>query len=276
LKLDEGLWPSEVDADQIGQVFNNLLLNAVQAMPGGGVVRVTGTNVADGPDLLDGVSCVHVSVADEGPGIAPETAEQIFEPYFTTKTRGDGLGLATAYSIVKRHAGLLTVNSTPGCGSTFHVWLRATTRPAGETVANTVVEPQASATILLMDDEPAVRAVILRILRQRGHRIWEASCGEQVLEMYGRRLREGRRFDLVILDLTVPGAMGGVETLEQLSQIDPTVRAIVISGYSHDPVLAEFERYGFDGRVVKPFSTDELNRVVDRVLAKTPLGTRLG
>ncbi len=266
-ELDPHLRPAEVDRGQISQVLHNLVINAVQAMPAGGTITISARNVRPGgPELppLPAGAWIEIAVADQGPGIPEELRAKIFDPYFTTKPKGSGLGLATAYSIVRRHGGSLVIRSSPGQGATFLVYLpssrrRTARRPAPETPGPLPANPLR---VLLMDDEPAVREVVARMLEQLGHAVECAAEGEEALALYRRAREECRPFDAVILDLTIPGGMGGAEALRRLRELDPAVQAIVSSGYSTDPVLAEYRRHGFREVLVKPFRLQELVRAI--------------
>jgi CheY-like chemotaxis protein len=269
--LPDGLWPVDADKGQIGRVVQNLVLNAVQAMPEGGTVRISARNEAVGglgrAALIPG-DYVHFSIADTGIGIKPENLPHIFDPYFTTKQTGSGLGLAAVYSIVRKHRGLIDLASTPGQGTTFHVWLPAL-RSAAVPV-ETGRTPQANTLcgrVLFMDDEASIRKVAASLLRRFGLEVVAVADGRAALDEYRAARHAGRPFALVIMDLTVPGGMGGREALEQLRRIDPQVKAIVSSGYSSDPVLANYRHYGFCGVVVKPYEVGEFGRIIAETLA---------
>jgi len=263
------LWAVDADEGQISQVINNIVLNAKQAMPCGGTVTVTAANIRIEPgtrpvgfDAPDG-RYVRISITDEGPGIPDECRRRIFDPYYTTKPKGTGLGLASCYSIVTRHEGHIGVESVPGAGATFHVYLPAATPREGATA-----EPVRDALftghgrILVMDDEECVRAVAADMLSYLGYTVQTASDGRHALALYQAERDAGRPFDAVIMDLTVPGGMGGVEAMRELRAIDPAVRAIASSGYADDPVMAEHTRYGFQGVIPKPFAVRDLGRAV--------------
>lgn len=267
------LWPADVDKGQVGQVVHNIIINANQAMPAGGAIRIAlrneeitgGTGAALAPGRY-----VKMSFTDTGSGISPELLPRIFEPYFTTKKQGSGLGLATVYSIVKKHQGHVEVTSVPHQGTTFHIWLPAASMPAGANGAprSSTAEIARTARVLLMDDEAPIRALGGAMLKRMGLTVTAVDNGAQVLNEYSAAAAAGRPFDLVILDLTVPGGMGGAEAMEKLRNIDADVCAIVSSGYSSDPVMANYRTYGFRGRVPKPYAADDLSQVVKRVLAE--------
>ncbi len=262
------LWPAHVDRGQIGQVVHNLIINANQAMPAGGVARIDLRNdevTAGRPGLAAG-RYVRLSVADAGHGIAPENLSRIFEPYFTTKLQGNGLGLATVYSIVKKHQGHIEVRSTPGQGSTFDVWLPAAAS-APVTAPPVAAAPETAATrALLMDDEPSIRSLGTAVLRRMGVDVTAVGDGAAAVAEYAGARGSGRPYQLVILDLTVPGGMGGAEAMEKLRALDPNVRAIVSSGYSKDPVMARYRDYGFCARVPKPYQASDLIEAIRSAL----------
>lgn len=267
--IPEDLWPVEVDEGQMSQVIGNLVVNADQAMPDGGVIRVSARNLPPGgtlPGQLPDGRYVEVSVEDHGIGIPEEHLSRIFEPYFTTKEKGSGLGLATCYSIVRKHDGQITVTSLMGEGSTFRVYLPASAKDALPRVVEEDFVP-GHGRILLMDDEEEIRGVCSQMLAHLGYDVDTARDGAEVLQMYIAARTSGRPFDVVILDLTVPGGTGGREAFRKLRELDPNVRAIVSSGYSNDPIMADFRAHGFRGVMLKPYDLRLLSRVVHEVLA---------
>ena len=266
----DDLWTVTVDPGQMNQVFNNLVINAGQAMPEGGTAVVTLENVTlpgGHPSLLPEGPYVRTSVRDEGVGISREHLDKVFDPYFTTKHRGSGLGLAVSYSIVKSHAGALIADSELGRGATFSVYLPATdARPlASEDAGAVVVAGQGK--ILVMDDEESIRSLVSQLLAKLGYEVATAPDGATAVELFRNAAEGGRAFDAVLLDLTVPGEMGGLEALTLMKGIDPSVKGIVSSGYSNDPVIAEHRRHGFRRAVAKPFNIEELSRTVREVVA---------
>ena len=271
-ELPGNLWSIEADAGQLSQVLSNLTLNAVQAMPTGGTVSVRAENAAvrsgrGGEPELEPGRYVHLVVEDDGPGIEAADLSRIFDPFFTTKENGTGLGLATAYSIVKSHGGTMTVESRPGAGARFDLYL-----PASSAEASTVspdaagVVRSGAGRILVMDDEASVRKVLGAMLGHLGYVAEVADKGEVALEHWQRARAAGEPFDLVILDLTVPGGMGGVETMERLRALDPEVVGVATSGYAHDPVLSSPEAFGFRAVLPKPFQLATLSDVLGRLL----------
>jgi PAS domain S-box-containing protein len=262
------LWSVDADKGQIAQVFHNLIINACQSMPQGGTVRIAAANRAigsgNGIPLSPGKYAT-VVIADQGVGIPAEHLSKIFDPFFSTKTGGTGLGLAVVYSVVKNHGGCIEVSSVPGEGTTFTVFLPAATTAAPP------VEPAAKTSpgqgrILLMDDEPVVRQVVSRMLAALGFEVITAAEGSTALTLYREALAGDAPFDAVILDLTVPGGMGGAEAIGLLRAIDPNVKAIVSSGYSSDPVMSSYRSHGFSGVIAKPFRAGDLSSVLRQVL----------
>ncbi len=269
--IQEDLWPANVDYGQIVQVVDNLVINADQAMPNGGEIhiRVENLEVGDGSGLpLFPGRYVQISVIDHGVGIPENLHQQIFDPYFTTKDTGNGLGLATAYSIVKNHGGHLEVDSKPGDGATFRLQLPAAGAAPEQQSAEPQATPAGQGKILVMDDEPSVRDILKETLDYLGYQPDFAPDGQKAIDLYTRHLQEGRPFDAVIMDLTIPGGMGGKEAIKELLRIDPHVRAIVSSGYSQDPVMAHYERHGFKNVLMKPYTVDEVGRKLHAVLGK--------
>jgi signal transduction histidine kinase/ActR/RegA family two-component response regulator len=271
LRIASDLWLAEVDVGQVAQVVQNLVINALQAMPGGGTVDVTLENErrgeADGLPLAPG-AYVRLEVRDRGVGIAPEQLPRIFDPFFTTKATGSGLGLTTAYAIARRHGGHIEVQSAVGKGSRFILRLPAV--PEGAPAARRAPTPVGEASrsrILVMDDEPAVRGVIADLLRALGHEAVVAEDGEAALAAWRRARQDGRPFDVVILDLTVPGRMGGRQVVLEMRAVDPDVRALVSSGYSDDPVLSDPGEYGFAGVLKKPYTLDEVARALGTAIS---------
>jgi PAS domain S-box-containing protein len=262
------LWPVDGDEGQLAQVVQNLVLNAVQAMPAGGQVRLAARNrTAERPGPGGAaVRLVRVSVSDTGPGIAPELRVRVFDPYFTTKPKGTGLGLATAHSIVARHGGRIEVESEPGRGATFHVDLPAAERAAEPRPgrAPTVVVGQGR--VAVMDDDASLRHAVARMLDRLGFEAVPACDGHELLAVCARARAEGRPISAAIMDLTVPGGMGGKEAVRLLREREPGVRPIVSSGYSCDPIMSEYERHGFAGVVAKPYRIEDLSEVLARVL----------
>jgi len=276
IDISEDLWPAKVDRGQIDQVLNNLLLNAVQAMPGGGTVTLKGENylrdttgfAADSPkaaSLAPG-KYIMISVIDEGGGISNEQLSRIFDPYFTTKKGGTGLGLTTAYSIIKRHGGHLYAESTPGKGSVFTFYLPVSDKPENKKKSDGSSVSRGTGKILVMDDDLIVRTVVETLLKKAGYSPIGVSNGTQTLEIYTEALSQKEPFLVTIMDLTIHGGMGGKETMSKLREIDPQAKIIAFSGYSNDPIFTDYRKYGFDGVLAKPFSIQEFMRTIASVL----------
>ncbi len=263
------LWAADVDKGQISQVVQNLVINAAQAMPQGGMIWISLANDV-APPLRTGLTgpTVRLSVTDTGSGIRPEHVSRIFDPYFTTKREGSGLGLATVYAIVKKHGGYIEVESATGRGTVFRIWLPATKSAASSALAAAPFGGAASMNgrVLLMDDEEAIRIMASQLLRRLGFEVEAAADGASAVDAYRRAMEEERRFDLVIMDLTVPGAMGGLDCMREIQKIDPQVRAIVSSGYSSDPVMSDHRAYGFSGMIPKPYRITDFAKVIRQVL----------
>jgi CheY-like chemotaxis protein len=275
--LGPDLWPAEIDAGQISQVVANLVVNADQAMPNGGTLRVGCGNFTYDhettpriPDLKPG-EYIRISIRDEGIGISESYLKRIFDPYFTTKEKGTGLGLATTYSIIKNHNGLITVESQIHCGSTFTVYLPASLeREVGiEPTVTTTETIMGTGRILIVDDEEAIRDLVEFTLTRLGYEVSQAPSALEGIDLYRGKLKAGKRFDLVILDLTLPGGMGGKEALKKLIEIDPTVNAIVSSGYAMDATMSRYQDFGFRGVISKPYEAAELGKTVHDVIASS-------
>ena len=262
LTARDDIWPVQADAGQICQVIQNLVLNAAQAMPGGGRVRIRIENTeldGSGVPKVEPGRYVRVVVRDEGIGIPERHIGRIFDPYFSTKQAGSGLGLSVTYSILRSHGGRIEVESTLGEGATFTFYLPAADGDvAADSPAAAPAPPRGRGRLLVMDDDPDVRDAIVTVLRRGGYEVEATADGEAAVRRYEEALASGRRFDAVLLDLTVPGAMGGLEAVEVLQTRDPDVRAIVTSGYSNDPVMANYQIYGFRAVVAKPFLPEDL------------------
>lgn len=264
----KNLWPIEADKGQVSQAINNLLTNARQAMPSGGAVTIGAENhvVTDDTPTLAAGRYVQVTIADEGTGIPEEHLPRIFDPFFTTKQTGSGLGLSSAYSIIKSHSGHITAESTVGRGTTFRIYLPASEREAITPVPEKSGGAAQGGRVLIMDDEDAVRALLGRMLTRAGYDVAQAADGTEAIELYQHAFASAAPFDVVILDLTVPGGMGGIETLRALREIDPQVRAIVSSGYSTDATMSDLETHGFAAVVPKPYQPEQLRQAVHTVI----------
>ncbi len=267
--LPEHVWPVEVDEGQMNQVINNLIINADQSMVDGGIIDVGIENLAVLPQnemsLKEG-RYVKISIRDHGVGIPEEYLHKIFDPYFTTKQKGSGLGLATVYSIIRNHDGFVGVESKTGVGTTFQLYI-----PASENVLPEVIESKedphtGSGKILVMDDEEIIREVAAEILGHLGYSVVVCIDGNEAIELYRQAIETKGHFAAVIMDLTVPGRLGGKEAAARILEIDPVAVLIVSSGYSSDPVIANFRQYGFSGMVPKPFDAEGLARELKRLV----------
>jgi PAS domain S-box-containing protein len=264
------LWAVEADEGQISQVINNLVINAVQAMPDGGVIQAGLKNVvlsaASSLPLPQG-RYVRMTLKDFGAGISKENLNRIFDPFFTTKRCGSGLGLATACSILEKHNGYLTADSRHGCWTLFAAYLPASDQEVfhAQEIDNRIV--RGAARLLIMDDDETILDVVGTMLRGAGYDVASCRDGREMLQVYEKFLFHGEPFDVVILDLTIPGGMGGKEAVGHLLQLDPQAKAIVSSGYANDPVMADFQAVGFQGAVSKPFRFEDLCRVIEDVLS---------
>ena len=267
--IAEDLWPADVDADQINQVLHNVVLNAAQAMPDGGTVQVQADNIwlnaAEVPPLHEG-RYLKITVHDQGRGISAEILPNIFDPYFTTKEHGSGLGLATAYAIITKHDGFITVASEVGAGATFVMYLPGSQHdvmPAQDIPDTPLV---GSGRILVVDDEEAIRDLLSTMLTRIGYEVDCVRDGADAIDVYQNAQAEGRPYTAVILDITIPGGMGGLEALAPLRAIDPQAKVLISSGYANNPVMANFQQYGFDGVIAKPYTVQRLHDVLQHVI----------
>jgi PAS domain S-box-containing protein len=274
LELANDLSNVEADRGQIDQVFNNLIINADQAMPHGGTITVGANNVSIGAGaqqknekvvVLQPGAYIKVTIKDEGLGIPRENLEKIFDPYFTTKPNGNGLGLTIVYSIIKAHKGAITVDSEVGKGTVFSFYLpvaKPQKQSEDTAKANPNVPPSSGGSILVMDDDSAVRSVLLQLLKNYGYDVICTASGNETISAYDAAMKQGRPFTVVVMDLTIPGGMGGKEAVAKLLEIDPSAKVVVASGYSSDPIMANYRDYGFCGVIAKPFNIDEFLAVV--------------
>jgi PAS domain S-box-containing protein len=279
-EFPEDLYKAQIDEGQIRQVIHNLVMNARESMPEGGTVTITAENAdlvhPDGP--LPPGKYVRLTVQDTGCGIPSENLERVFDPYFTTKEMGSekgmGLGLAICYSVIKNHNGYISIESEPGAGTTVSVYIEAQDM---DTDTNTGMEMETSwpariaaregkgRKILYMDDEEQVRDLAGHILKHLGYDVEFACDGAEAVELFRERIQSDSPYDLVILDLTVPGGMGGREAMENILAINPMVKAVVSSGYVNDAIVRDYRKYGFSGVVAKPYSIEQFRRVIESV-----------
>lgn len=267
--LADDLNPVDVDEVQLSQVINNIILNAVQAMPNGGKISLRAYNLSlqesEQPSLPAG-KYVCIEIEDQGIGIEQDLQNRIFDPFFTTKNTGTGLGLATSYSIIHKHDGYIDLRSKPGYGTTFYIYLPASSKEAIPRSEEYLMDMRGSGRILVMDDEIQVRDVAAHILRSLGYEVDTAADGREALAKYQQAMHLGQRFDAVITDLTVPGGWDGKQTVQEILKIDPEAKVIVSSGYSNDPVMADYERWGFKGMIGKPYTLRALQAVLQGVI----------
>ncbi|MFH1662734.1 MAG: PAS domain S-box protein, partial [Chloroflexota bacterium] len=269
--LPDDLWPLEVDEGQISQVITNIVINAGYAMPDGGLLNIAASNTTikkkDILPLPKG-KYILITIEDNGCGISLENIKKIFEPYFSTKQHSSGLGLTTTYSIVKSHNGYTMVESELGAGTTFYIYLPASVKAViqkEEVLEETPLIGKGR--ILVMDDEETINLLLDKILSDAGYDVTTTKDGAEAIKVYTEAKKSGQPFDAVIMDLTIPGGMGGKEAIKKLLEIDPDVKAIVSSGYSTDPIMANFREYGFSGVVAKPYKTREIEKTLHSILA---------
>jgi PAS domain S-box-containing protein len=268
--IPEDLWLAVVDPGQISQVIHNLVINADQAMPAGGTIHLATENLFVEPGQAFDVKAgryVRISIRDEGEGIPEEDVPSIFDPYFTTKPKGSGLGLSVCHSIIRQHEGAISLETKPGFGSTFHVLLPAVEEKPAPRPPPETGPPSLSGRVLLMDDEEVILRTTRIMLGRLGCEVVLARSGEEAVAAFREARDAGQPFGVVVLDLTVPGGMGGKEAIRKLQEIDPRVVAVVSSGYSTDPVLSAFREYGFKGVLAKPYTIDELQKALATALA---------
>ncbi len=266
LLAPDDLWQVDIDPGQIGQVIQNIIINSRQAMDkDGGYIEITAENCCSCPDhKILSSGCVHVTIKDNGPGIPANILEKIFDPYFSTKQQGSGLGLAICHSIIQKHDGILVVESPPGKGTFFSMRLPIshTLAPPPTASGNIVPASKNHLHILVMDDEQMLLNLAREMLTVLEHTVETVSNGSDALTLYEKAMEAGKPFDVVIMDLTIPGGMGGKEAGTRLLQIDPQARIIVASGYSNDPVMASYQNYGFSAMLIKPFLLSDLKKVL--------------
>ncbi|GJL59326.1 MAG: hypothetical protein NPIRA03_21830 [Nitrospirales bacterium] len=273
--IPDDIWPVDADPGQIRQVFQNITLNARQAMPHGGHLSITVENVGlkdpaslPSSSLIPG-NYVRVSFEDQGNGIEARQLPNIFDPYYTTKPGASGLGLATAHSIIQQHHGHISVTSTVGIGTTFSVYIPSThvTPESGAQFIPTIPQ-KCQERVLVMDDEHSIRRMVEDALTQFGYDVVGVPDGQTAIEMFSKALADGNKFEVVILDLTIPGAMGGVKAIQHLRKLDPHVKAIVTSGYSDDPIMCDFQSHGFQGILIKPYKIFDLAKTLESMFSR--------
>jgi len=271
--IADNLWNVEADKGQISQVFSNLTINTNQATPEGGNLYISMENIIVEDEEIVGLKAgnyVKIIVQDEGIGIAEKHLNKIFDPYFTTKQTGNGLGLATSYSIIQKHNGSIEIDSVLGKGTTFIIYLPASKLQKVKEekrieIVNSI-DLNHKTTVLVLDDEKMICTLVTKMLEMIGFSAVTVNDGKDVVVKYQESIDKGMPFDLIIMDLTIPGGMGGKESILQILKIDPKAKVIVSSGYSNDPVMANYADYGFSGRIGKPYNMDNLKKVINEVL----------
>ncbi|MGB7567046.1 MAG: PAS domain S-box protein [Chitinivibrionales bacterium] len=278
--IADGLWACDFDENQLGQVVDNIVINAQQAMPLGGTITVSMDNVVlpDGDGPANGGNFIRISITDTGVGIPRELLKRIFDPFFTTKQKGNGLGLATCYSIIEKHKGRIEVESEPGVGSTFHILLPASQKETGQgpATAQSSQTHKGTGKILVMDDEDFMREIIGKMLREMGYMVFEAGCGEEAVRLCAYAMKKNEPFSAAVLDLTIPGGMGGRETVVELLRECPGMPVFASSGFSEDPVMSRPRDYGFTDSIRKPYRKNELAEVLNRHMKTSSPSLLLG
>jgi two-component system cell cycle sensor histidine kinase/response regulator CckA len=268
----ENLWSVKVDKLQMKQVFCSLTTNTLEAMPEGGNFTIQAENAlipaGEVPALKEG-PYLKLTFTDEGVGIPEAHLSKVFDPYFTTKgmgaQKGMGLGLSVCYSVLKKHDGHITVKSQPGKGSSFVLYLPAQTDMAKEKEVKKLLSP-GTVRVLIMDDEPHILEIERIYLERMGYEVTDARDGQEAIDAYRNAIQSGTPFDLVLLDLTVRQGLGGQAAMERMLKIDPSIKAIIASGFVDDPVIENFANYGFQGALKKPFKREEMKSLVEKIL----------
>ena len=269
-EIPEELWPVDVDAGQIAQVIQNIVLNARHAMPNGGVVAVHCENVSDlNTELLSSGSYIKLTFSDSGLGIPKEYLDKIFDPYFSTKQEGSGLGLAICHSIINKHGGSISVESILNKGTVFTIYLPASSKEivVKEQPQSELDDSDKIATIMVMDDDEMVQNIVRKMLERVGYSVLQVENGHDAIELYREYLDSNRSIDIIIMDLTIPGGMGGREAAQAILKIDSDAKLIVASGYSNDPVMSNYREHGFQAAIAKPFQLAELKTKIHDLLA---------
>jgi PAS domain S-box-containing protein len=266
--IPEDLWQVAIDTGQISQVIQNIILNASQAMPEGGIIEVTCQNIENidrEHPALPQAKYIKIIIADSGPGIPAKIIDKIFDPYFSTKTKGSGLGLAICHSIINKHDGAITVQSAAKKGTRFTIYLPvSSSQPQADLrIKQDPVTPAKKTTVMLMDDDAMIRAISEKMLTRSGHKVILVKNGHEAIEQYNEDFKTSRTIDIIIMDLTIPGGMGGKDTVREILRINPEAKVIVASGYSNDPVMAHYQQYGFTASISKPFQFAVLNRLIE-------------
>jgi signal transduction histidine kinase/CheY-like chemotaxis protein/HAMP domain-containing protein len=271
LSIPEDILHVDIDKGQMNQVINNIIINADQAMPEGGIINVSVENIEGSDEKtlpLKNIKYVRITIKDTGVGIPKEHLQKVFDPYYTTKAKGSGLGLATAYSIIKKHKGFIFVDSELGVGTYYTIYLPASEKDIYKEKHKQLKGAAGGGRILVMDDEELIRELCGNILEKLGYEVEYAEEGLKAVDLYKKVKDSGKPFDAVIMDLTIPGGMGGKKAVRKILEIDPEAKVIVSSGYSNDPVLADYKKYGFSGIITKPFKIKEISETVLPVINK--------
>lgn len=268
--IPDDLWGASIDEGQISQVVNNIVLNSVQAMPGGGKIEIAAANVVLKDRLREKEDYIRITIKDHGEGIPASVLPNIFDPFFTTKEKGNGLGLSSCYFIIQQHDGFIDVDTAPGQGTAFSLFIPSVGPLAEESRKGSEGEDivRGSERILILDDENIIRRSTGKILERLGYDPVLAEDGEKAVDLFREAEKEGRPFDVAILDLTIPGGMGGKDAVIELRKIRSDVLVIASSGYSNDPVMADFKKYGFNDILNKPYTVELLSQVLQRILKK--------
>ncbi len=269
LDVSRDLWTCNFDKNQIGQVVDNIIINAQQAMPVGGTIELAARNTTldekEHPLLKKG-NYVKISIKDTGIGIPKELLSRIFDPFFTTKPKGHGLGLATCYSIIKRHSGVIDVDSEPGKGSTFHVYLPASMGEVSSDTKKSTNKYKGTGTFLVMDDEEVMREAISDMLGSFGYTVVCKENGREAVDYFTGEIEDKRKVAGMIFDLTVPGGMGGQAAVAEIRKLNTEIPVFVASGYADDPVIKEPAEYGFTASICKPSRKTELMEMLGKYL----------
>jgi len=277
LNVADDLWHMEADAAQIARVVSNIVINSDQAMPDGGVIALAAENVSVGSGSVASLPgtrglapgrYVHIAIKDTGVGIPAKLLSRVFEPYFTTKQSGSGLGLSVSYSIIRQHGGHLHIESETGVGTTCHIYLPAVEAKAADGTEKPAEMIRGTGRVLVLEDEDVVWSACSGMLEVLGYEPCRAHDGAEMLQMYRAAMDTEQAFAAVIMDLTIPAGVGGKEAISELREMAPDVKAVVSSGYSSDPVMAEFETHGFDAMIAKPYRIEELAQVLHEVIGR--------
>ncbi len=270
--IPQDLWKGNIDGGQISRVIQNIIINARHAMPDGGIVEVCCENIIDinkEVTSLDGGKYIKITITDSGLGIPTRCIDRVFDPFFSTKHTGSGLGLAICHSIVSKHSGKISVQSEVNKGTVFTIYLPAIMETDYQETAPTkqgIVKSENKVTVLVMDDESLVRETLRQMLKHLGHGVILAKNGHEAIKLYSEYYKSGQSIDVIILDLSIPGGMGGKDTIQEILKVNSDAKVVVASGYSNDPVMAHYSEYGFKASIAKPFQLEELNKVINTVL----------